>query len=79
MDNNAVKNTVYDKLFTKVNAIDTRTPRRTSTSVTKIQFDSDNQDLEKKIEDFNKKIPNNGELVNRLIITQNLQRLKTRY
>lgn len=49
------------------------------TSVTKIQFDSDNQDLEKKIEDFNKKIPNNGELVNRLIVTQNLQRLKTRY
>lgn len=78
MDNNAVKNTVCDKLFTKVNAIGTRTPR-TSISVTKIQFDSDNQDLEKKIEDFNKKIPNNGELVNRLIITQNLQRLKTRY
>ena len=46
---------LYDKLLTKVNAIDTKTPR-TSVSVTKIQFDSYKQDLEKKIEDFNKKI-----------------------
>ena len=69
VDNGLVKNTVYDKLLTKVNTIDTRIPR-TSVSVTKIQFDSYKLDLEKKTEDFNKKIPSTSGLVNKRIITQ---------
>ena len=78
MDNDVVKNTNYHKLLIKFNVIDNRIPR-TSGSVTKIEFDSDKKDLHKKIEDFDEKIPNTSGLVNILIMTQKLQRLKTRY
>ena len=46
----------------KVNAIDTKIPS-TSGLVTKTQYDSDKQGLEKKIEDVDKKIPNTSEMV----------------
>ena len=45
INNNVVKKTVYDKLVAKVDAIDTKA------------WDSDKQNLEKKIEDFGKKVP----------------------
>ena len=57
MDNDDIKKTVYDKLLTKINVIDTKKPS-TSKLITKAQYDSDKHVLEKKIEDFDRKIPN---------------------
>ena len=47
MVNDAVKNTLYDNLVNKVNAIDTEVPI-TSGLTTKTQYDSEKQGLEKK-------------------------------
>ena len=52
---------MYDKLVTKVNAIDTKIPS-TSGLVTKIWCDADKQDLENKTENVDKKIPNTSGL-----------------
>ena len=57
MNNEVVKNTVYDKLVAKVNSIDT------SGFVLKTKFDTDKSDLEKKISDADKKIPDTSSLV----------------
>ena len=54
------KKAVYDKLVTKLNSIKVL---NISGLVTKRQHDTDNQNLEKKIEDSNKKIPDTSELV----------------
>ena len=51
VNNDVVKKTVYDKLVTKVNAIDT------GGFVLKIQYDTDKSGLEKKISGADKKIP----------------------
>ena len=48
---------MYDKLVTKVNAIVTKV-QIVSGLVSKTHYDSDKQNLEKKIENFNKKILN---------------------
>ena len=48
---------VYDKLVTKVNNIDT------SRFVLKTKYDTDKSDIEKKISDADKKIPNTSGLV----------------
>ena len=60
VDNDVVKETIYDKLVTKVNAIDTEISS-TGGLVFKAQYDSGKQNLEKKIEDVNQKIPNTKE------------------
>ena len=70
MDNDVVMKTVSDKLVIKNNVIYTKIPS-TSRLVTKTQYYLDEQGLEKKIEDIDKKIP--------IATTQKLQRLKTRY
>ena len=57
VNNGAVKETVYDKLVTKVNNIDNRG------FVLKTKYDTDKSDLEKKISDADKKIPDAGGLV----------------
>ena len=57
IDNHAVKKTVYDKFVIKVNAVDTKIPN-SSGLVTKMQYDSSKQSLEKKAGDVEKKIPN---------------------
>ena len=57
IDNRAVKKTVYDKFVIKVNAVDTKIPN-SSGLVTKMQYDSSKQSLEKKAGDVEKKIPN---------------------
>ena len=49
VDNDVIKKTVYNQLFTKVNAIDTKISG-TSELITKPQYDSDQQSLEKKTE-----------------------------
>ena len=48
---------MYDKLATKSNAIDTKVPIFTKTYV------SDKQDLDKKIQDVHKQMPNTNALV----------------
>ena len=62
MDKDVVKKTVYNQLVTKANAIDTKIPS-TSELVTKTQYDSDKQDLEKRIEGVDKEILNTSGLV----------------
>ena len=61
VDNDVVKR-LFDKLVTKVNTIDTKLPS-TRGLVSKPQYDSDKQGLEKEIEDVNRKILNNSELI----------------
>ena len=67
---------MYDKLVTKLNAIVNKV-QSTSGLVFKTYYDSDKQNLEKKIENLNKKILNTRGLIEKLLITQNVQRLKT--
>ena len=55
--NYIVKKTVYDKLVTKVNSIDT------TGFVLETKYDIEKSDLEKKISDAEKKIPDNNSLV----------------
>ena len=62
VDNDVIKKPVYDRLVIKVNAIDNKIPS-TSGLVTKIQYDSNKQDLEKKNQDVDQKIPNTSWLV----------------
>ena len=57
MDKDVVKKTVYNQLVSKANAIDTKIPS-TSELVTKTQYDSDKQDLEKRIEGVDKEVLN---------------------
>ena len=49
VDNDVIKKTMYNQLSTKVNAIDTKITG-TSELITKPQYDSDQQSLEKKTE-----------------------------
>ena len=57
VNNDVVKKTVYDKLVTKVNNNDI------SGLVLKTKYDIDKSDLEKKISDVDKKIPDTSGLV----------------
>ena len=62
MDKDVVKKTLYNQLVSKANAIDTKIPS-TSELVTKTQYDSDKQDLEKRIEGVDKEVLNtNGQV-----------------
>ena len=56
VNNDVVKNTVYDKLVAKVDNFDT------TGSVLKTTYDTDKLDLEKKISDADKKIPDRSDL-----------------
>ena len=60
VNNEVIKKIVYDKLVAKVNNIDT------SGFVLKTKYNSDKSDLEKKISDADKKIPDTSKLKNRL-------------
>ena len=53
---NVVKKTEYNKFVTKVNNINT------TGFLLKTKYDTDKSDLEKKISDAEKKIPNTGDL-----------------
>ena len=59
--NDVVKKTVYDKLVAKVNNIDT------IGFVLKTTYDTDKSDLEKKISDADKKVPDVSGLVKKQI------------
>ena len=60
--NVAVKKTIYNQLVTRFNAVDTKI-LSTSGLITKTQYDSGKQGLEKKIEYFYKKIPSTSGLI----------------
>ena len=62
VNNEVVKKTVYDKLAAKVNAIDT------SGFVLKTKDDSDKSDLEKKINEADKDIPETSGVLEKQII-----------
>ena len=68
--------TVYDELAEEVNSNAIKVP---STSGLVSKYNSDKENLGKKIKDNNKKIPNIVNELKRLITKQKLQRLKTRY
>ena len=55
--NDVVKETEYDKLVTKVNGIDT------TKFVSRTKYEKDGSDLERKIGDVDKKIPDVSDLV----------------
>ena len=55
--NDVVKETEYDKLVTKVNVIDT------TKFVSRTKYEKDGSDLERKIGDVDKKIPDVSDLV----------------
>ena len=59
--NDVVKKTEYDKLVTKVDKIDT------TGFILKTKYDTDKSDLEKKISDAEKKIPNSSDLAKKQI------------
>ena len=71
--NEVVKKTVYDKLVAKVNNIDT------SGFVLKTKYDTDKSDLENKISDADKKIPDTSGLVKKQIIMLKLLKQKVKY
>ena len=77
VDNYVVKRTVYDKLVTKINAINTKIPS-TSAIVTKIQCHSDKQGLQNKIEDADKKIANTSGLVERTNHNTKIKEIKNK-
>ena len=56
-DNDVVKNTVYNQLVTKVNFIDNKIPSN-SGLVSKTQYDSHKQGLDKKFDNVNTKLCN---------------------
>ena len=56
-----IKMTVYNKLMTKVNAINSKISSTIGLS-TKTQYDSSKRDFEKKVDDIDKKIPNTSRL-----------------
>ena len=66
VNNDVVKKTVYDKLVAKVNNIDT------SGFVLKTKYKADKLDLEKKISDVDKKIPDTSGLIKRQIMVLKL-------
>ena len=68
-----LKQTVYDKLVTKVNAIDT------SRFALRTQQNTDKSGLEKKINDADKETPNTRRLVKKQIIMLRSLRLKVKY
>ena len=59
---NVVNENKHDKLVMKINASDTKLPS-TSELVAKTQYNSDKQNLEKKIEDVDKNVHNTSGLV----------------
>ena len=73
VNNDVVKNTVSDKLVAKVNNIDI------SGFVLKTKHNADKSDLEKKISDAVKKIPDTSKLVKKQIVMIKLVKNKIKY
>ena len=72
INNEVVKKTVYDKFFTKVDAIDT------SGFALKNQYNTDKSDLEKKIRDVDKKIHDTSKLVKKSDYNANITEIESK-
>ena len=70
--NDVVKKTEYNNLVTKVDNIDT------SGFVLKITYDTDKLDLEKKIRDAEKKIPNKSDLPKKTELNANINEIENK-
>ena len=68
--NDVVKKSVYDKLVAKVNDIDT------TGFVLKTIYDTDKSDLEKKISDADKKIPDRSELAKKTDLNAKITKIE---
>lgn len=73
-----VKKNMYDQLVIKINDIDTKIPS-TTRLVTKKQYDSGKQSIQKKLRMLTERYPVLLGWLRRLTATQKSQRLKTRY
>ena len=73
VEDDVTKKTVYDKLITRVNAIDT------SKFVLKTPYSIDKSGLEKKIDNTDKKILIPVDLLEKQVITLKLLRFKVKY
>ena len=73
VNNDIVEKTLYDKLVGKVNNIDI------SGFVLKTKYDTDKSDLEKKISDADKELPDTSGLVKKKIIMLKLVKKKGKY
>lgn len=82
LDNNVIKKTLYNKLVIKVTVISTKI-LNTNRLLTKTKYDSDEEGLEKKITDVDKKIPKvlqkKKTNYNKTSYNTKPQRLQTRY
>ena len=82
LDNDVIKKTLYNKLVIKVTVFSTKILNK-SRLLTKTKYDSDEEGLEKKITDVDKKIPKvlrkKRLITTRLVTTLKPQRLQTRY
>ena len=72
LSDDVVKKTVYDKLVAKVNNVDI------SRFVLKSKCDSDKPDLERKISDTTKKIPNTSELVKKIDHSSKISKIESK-
>ena len=70
--NDVVKRTVYNKLVTKINNIDT------SGFVLKTKYNADKSDLEKKISDADKKIPDTSGFVKKLDYNAKISKIENK-
>ena len=73
MKNDLAKKTMYDKLVAKVNNIDV------SGFFLENKYDTDKKNLEKKISDTNKKIPDTNSLVKKQIPMLKLTKQRVEY
>ena len=71
--NDVVKNTVYDKLVGKVDNIDT------TGFVLKTTYDTDKSDLEKKISDVDKEIPDTSGLAKKADLNAQITEIEIKY
>ena len=70
--NDVVKMTVYNKLVTKINNIDT------SGFVLKTKYNADKSELEKKISDADKKIPDTSGFVKKLVYNAKISKIENK-
>ena len=77
VDNDVVRETVYDQLLIKLNAVDAKIPSN-SRLVTKTQYDLDKQGLERKVKDVEKKITCTSGLVKKTDYATNIKKIENK-
>ena len=67
-----------NKLVKKVNAIDIKVTYQVQVLFSKSQYDSDKQNLKKKIKDIDEKIPNTSELIKKIDYNTNITKIENK-